>query len=85
MPLVVGYEVGLYLVGQDGKAKLYQLKVEGTDTANNSECLTVKLTSTEDEKNVSRLWINMQDKMAYKMVVPLSAIPGAKMTMTLKK
>jgi dipeptidyl aminopeptidase/acylaminoacyl peptidase len=85
MPLAVGYQVGLYLVGQDGKAKLYQLKVDGKDSVNNTECLTLNLSSTEDEKNVTRLWINMQDKIAYKIVVPLSAIPGAKMTMILKK
>jgi dipeptidyl aminopeptidase/acylaminoacyl peptidase len=84
-PLAEGYEAGFYMIGQDGKAKLYQVKVTGKDSANGVECLKVELTNTEDPKTVLQMWIDPIDKMAYRIVVPLTVLPGAKMTMDLKK
>jgi dipeptidyl aminopeptidase/acylaminoacyl peptidase len=85
LPLAEGYESGLYLVGDDGKAKLYQVKVTGKDTANGTECLKVDLTNTEDPKGVFQMWIDPVNKLASRIVVPLAAVPGAKMTIDLKK
>lgn len=85
MPLAESYEAGFYLIGQDGKAKLYQLKVTGKENIGDAECFKVELTSMEETNVVTQFWINPADKMAYKIIAPLSAIPGAKLTIELKK
>jgi len=85
LPLAEGYESGIFLVGEDGKAKLYQVKVNGKDTANGTECLKVDLTNTEDPKAVFQMWIDPVNKQASRIIVPLAAVPGAKMVIDLKK
>jgi dipeptidyl aminopeptidase/acylaminoacyl peptidase len=85
MPLREGYITGFYLVGDDGKAKLYQLRVTGRDTINNESCLKVELTNAENTAISTKLWINMAHKMAYRMIVPLASFAGAKMTIELRQ
>jgi hypothetical protein len=85
LPLKEGYRSGFYLIGDDGKAKLYQIKVVGKDTINNEPCLVVELTNADNTGISTRLWINMEHKMAYRMVVPLASLPGSRMTIALNQ
>lgn len=85
LPLKEGYRSGFYLIGDDGKAKLYQIKVIGKDTINNEPCLIVELTNADNTGISTKLWINMDHKMAYRMIVPLAAIPGSRMTIVLNQ
>jgi hypothetical protein len=85
LPLKEGYETGFYTANQDGKATLNKLKVSGTETINGAQCLKCELTSVDDPTDVTTYYINTQDKLAYRIVAPISEMPGAKMTMDLKK
>lgn len=85
LPLREGYESGFYLIGDDGKAKLYQIKVTGREIINNEPCLMVELTNADNSGISTKMWINMSHKMAYKTIVPLAALPGAKMTISLNQ
>jgi dipeptidyl aminopeptidase/acylaminoacyl peptidase len=85
LPLREGYRSGFYLIGDDGKAKLYQIKVVGKDTINNEPCFIVELTNADNTGISTRLWINMEHKMAYRMIVPLAAIAGSRMTIVLNQ
>jgi dipeptidyl aminopeptidase/acylaminoacyl peptidase len=85
LPLAENYQSGIYLVGQDGKPKLYQVLVDGKDTVLGTECFRVELTNAEDPKIGMQMWISPIDKAAYRIVLPLAALPGAKLTLELKK
>jgi dipeptidyl aminopeptidase/acylaminoacyl peptidase len=85
LPLKEGYRSGFYLIGDDGKAKLYQIRVIGKDTINNESCLIVELTNADNTGISTKLWINMEHKMAYRMIVPLAALPGSRMTIVLNQ
>ncbi|MFI5156346.1 MAG: S9 family peptidase [Chitinophagales bacterium] len=85
LPLREGYESGFYLIGDDGRAKLYQIRVTGRDTINNEPCLKVELTNADNSGISTKMWINMSHKMSYKTIVPLAALPGAKMTIALNQ
>jgi dipeptidyl aminopeptidase/acylaminoacyl peptidase len=85
MPLKEGYVTGFYLVGEDGKPKLYQLRVTGRDTVNSEPCLKVELVNAENTAISTRMWISTKQKMAYRTIVPLASFAGAKMTIELRQ
>lgn len=85
LPLKEGFEAGIYVAGQDGKAILNKLVVTGKETVSNVECYKCQLISAEDPNEVSTYYIGTQDKIAYKMTFPLTGMPGASMTAELKK
>ncbi|MFI5154116.1 MAG: prolyl oligopeptidase family serine peptidase [Chitinophagales bacterium] len=83
MPLKEGFESAFNLVGDDGKPKLYQLKVLGMEKMNGANCYKVQLTNVDNTTINTLMWISPSQKMAYRIVVPLAALPGAKMTIDL--
>jgi hypothetical protein len=85
MPLKEGYEVGLYVAGQDGKVNLNQLKVLGTEKVGETMCYKATLTSVDDATDVSTYYIGITDRQTYKTLFPLDGVPGAVLTMELKK
>lgn len=85
MPLKEGYEAGLYVAAQDGKVKLNQFKVIGTESVGGTTCYKCTLTSIDDPTDISTFYIGTTDKTTYKAVFPLEGVPGASMTMELKK
>jgi hypothetical protein len=85
MPLKEGYETGLYVAGQGGKVTLNQLKVIGTEKIGEAMCYKCQLISTEDPTDISTYYIGTTDKKTYKALFPLDGVPGASMTMELKK
>ena len=83
MPLKEGFESAFNLVGDDGKPKLYQLKVLGREKMNGANCFKVELTNVDNTTITTVMWISPTQKMAYRIIVPLAALPGAKMTIDL--
>lgn len=85
LPLQEGYEAGLYVANQEGKVNLNKLSVVGKETIDGISCYKCELASVDDPSDVSTYYISTDDKMAHKIVAPLSGVPGAKMTIELKK
>ncbi|RYE24643.1 MAG: hypothetical protein EOP51_06760, partial [Sphingobacteriales bacterium] len=85
LPLKEGYETGLYVASQDGKAVLNKFAVVGTEQVNGATCYKCTLTNVEDAADVTTFYINTADKMTYKMEAPIAQMPGAKMTVELQK
>ena len=85
LPLKDGYEAGLYIVGQDGKATLNKLKVNGTEKINDAQCYKCDLIPADDPNNISTIYVGTTDMQVYRSIFPIDGMPGAKMTMDLKK
>jgi dienelactone hydrolase len=85
LPLKVGYESGIYVADQEGKATLSKIVVASKETINNTECYKCQLISADDPNEVVTYYIGVADKLNYKMEAPITGMPGAKMTMELKK
>lgn len=83
MPLKEGYETGLYVADQEGKSRLNKLTVSGKETVNNIECYKCQLISADDPTDITTYYIGVQSRVNYKMVAPLSGMPGATVTMEL--
>jgi hypothetical protein len=85
LPLKEGYETGLYVATQDGKAELHQLKVTGTEQVGDKMCYKCLLTNVADQTDVTTYYIGTTDKTTYKAIFPMDGVPGGKMTIELKK
>jgi len=85
MSLKEGFMAGFYLVGDDGKPKLYQLRVTGRDTVNSEPCFKVELVNAENTAISTKMWISTKQKMSYRTIVPLASFAGAKMTIELRQ
>jgi dipeptidyl aminopeptidase/acylaminoacyl peptidase len=85
MPLKEGFETGFYVADQEGKTSLNKLKVSGTENVNGAMCYKCEMISAEDPTEVVTYYIGTTDKLTHKAVFPLTGVPGAKMTLELKK
>jgi dipeptidyl aminopeptidase/acylaminoacyl peptidase len=85
LPLKEGYETGLYIAGQDGKATLNKLSVKSKENINGASCYKCEMVNADDPTDVTVYYINPEDKMAYRIEAPVAQVPGAKMTIDLKK
>ena len=85
LPLQEGYEAGIYIAGQDGKVVLNKIKVTGKETIAGTECYKCELVNTEDPTDITTYDLGITNKMAVKIVAPLTGVPGAKMTIDLKE
>lgn len=85
LPLKEGYETGMYVAMQDGKVALHKFNVVGMETINGTSCYKCLMTNVDDATDVTTLYINPTDRLAYKIQAPLSGMPGATMTMELQK
>ena len=85
LPLKDGYETGIYVAQQDGKVNLYKLKVIGKETIDGTECYKCELVNADDATDITTYDLGLQNKMAMRIVAPLSGMPGATMTIDLKK
>jgi dipeptidyl aminopeptidase/acylaminoacyl peptidase len=85
MPLKEGYTTGLYVADQEGKLDLSMLTVTGVEKVNEVSCFKCELVSADDPTSVVTYFIGQTDRLTYKAVFPLAGMPGAKMTMELKK
>ncbi len=85
LPLKEGYTLS-YLVpdAMSAKSKQVVLKVNGTETVNNADCLKVEVISVENPADKTTLWINPKTKIAEKIVQVLPAMGNVVMTMTRK-
>ncbi len=85
LPLKEGYETGLYTAGQNGKATLNKLSVTGKEDINGASCYKCELVNADDPSDVTVYYINPDDMMAYRIESSMAEVPGAKMTIDLKK
>jgi dipeptidyl aminopeptidase/acylaminoacyl peptidase len=85
LPLKEGFETGLYVADQEGKASLNQFKVVGKETVDGMECYKCELANAENPKDVTTYYVSTTDKLAYKIESPIAQVPGGKMTIELKK
>jgi dipeptidyl aminopeptidase/acylaminoacyl peptidase len=84
LPLKEGYEAGIYIAGDDGKAKLNKLSVVGTENVNGKACFKCEVASVDDPNEVATYYIATDTRMAQRIVAPIAQLPGAKMTIDLK-
>lgn len=85
LPLKEGYQTGFYIASQDGKSALHKFDVVGKEDLNGIACYKCELTNVEDASDVTTYYISADEKMTYKIVAPMAQMPGAKMTLELKK
>jgi hypothetical protein len=85
LPLKDGYETAFYVATQDGKVNLNKLTVKGKETVAGAECYKCEVVNTEDPTDLTTYYVGINDKTAYRIVGGLTGVPGAKVTMELKK
>jgi hypothetical protein len=84
LPLKEGYEAGIYIAGQDGKAKLNKVSVVGTETINGKPCFKCQVASVDDPNEIATYYIATDSRVAQRIIAPLSQVPGATITFDLK-
>ena len=85
LPLADGYQTGFYVATQDGKSQLHKFAVVGKESVNGTSCYKCELTNVDDATDVTTFYVDATSKMTQKIEAPLAQMPGAKMTIELKK
>lgn len=84
-PLEPNYSVDfLMLDAMSAKSKTVTLKVEGSEKIDEVDCMLVKLTNIENDKDQITFWINPKDKTTLKMTQVNPAMGDVKITITRK-